>query len=258
MWSYNYTYPNYLAHYGVLGMKWGVRKSSYSQAKSNYKNAKKQKKAAYKAYKKSYNHATNHLAGWGNFAPSNTKIGKENARRWNDVHSKGNASIKADAAYKKAKSEYKNSTEYKTKRNNTLKTAAKIGVGVAAAGLAIYGGYKVSQMVRSNQANVAAGKRIMANYQKGQDYKANAKKMQNLYSKGYINAIHKSNDAYKIADTAMKGRLIGTGMIYNNGYHEALSNARSADKVVDAFQKKRDQYGIRAGGALSTILRTRN
>ena len=26
MWSYNYTYPNYLAHYGVLGMKWGVRK----------------------------------------------------------------------------------------------------------------------------------------------------------------------------------------------------------------------------------------
>jgi hypothetical protein len=26
MWSYNYAYPNYLAHYGVLGMKWGVRK----------------------------------------------------------------------------------------------------------------------------------------------------------------------------------------------------------------------------------------
>ena len=26
MWSYNYTYQNYLAHYGVLGMKWGVRK----------------------------------------------------------------------------------------------------------------------------------------------------------------------------------------------------------------------------------------
>ena len=152
MWSYNYTYPNYLAHYGVLGMKWGVRKSSYSQAKSNYKNAKKQKKAAYKAYKKSYTHATNHLAGWGNFAPSNTKIGKENARRWADVHSKANASLEADAAYTNAKREYKNTTGYK------MKTAAKIGVGVAAANLAIYGGYKVSKMVRDNQDTISAAK----------------------------------------------------------------------------------------------------
>ena len=26
MWQYNYNYPNYLAHYGVLGMKWGVHR----------------------------------------------------------------------------------------------------------------------------------------------------------------------------------------------------------------------------------------
>ena len=186
MWSYNYAYPNYLAHYGVLGMKWGVRKKSYSQAESNYRSAKSQKKAAAKAAHKSYNRATNHLGGFGNFAPSNTKVGKENDRRWNDALSKIEASNKADAAYKKAKSEYKNSTEYKTKRNNTLKTAAKIGVGVAAAGLAIYGGYKVSQMVRSNQANVAAGKRIIENYNAGakarSDYK-NAKAMSDLYKR---------------------------------------------------------------------------
>lgn len=34
MWSYNYTYPNYLAHYGVLGMKWGVRKRQKIKAKA--------------------------------------------------------------------------------------------------------------------------------------------------------------------------------------------------------------------------------
>ena len=37
MWSYNYTYPNYLAHYGVLGMKWGVRKRQKIKAKANAK-----------------------------------------------------------------------------------------------------------------------------------------------------------------------------------------------------------------------------
>ena len=31
------SYANYLAHYGVKGMKWGVRKKRSSQGKSGYK-----------------------------------------------------------------------------------------------------------------------------------------------------------------------------------------------------------------------------
>ena len=39
MWSYNYTYPNYLAHYGVLGMKWGVRHSKTGYKSTSIRSA---------------------------------------------------------------------------------------------------------------------------------------------------------------------------------------------------------------------------
>ena len=42
MWQYNYSYPNELYHHGVLGMKWGHRKSpEVTSARNNYQRAKK-------------------------------------------------------------------------------------------------------------------------------------------------------------------------------------------------------------------------
>lgn len=103
-------YNNELYHYGVKGMKWGVRKKpEYTgQARGAYDRmvaAKQAKKSANKAYNKAFNKSSSFYGAYG---PASKK-------RLNDTAAKAKAANKADAEYKKAKTDFKKATvkEYK-------------------------------------------------------------------------------------------------------------------------------------------------
>lgn len=91
-----------LYHYGVPGMKWGVRKKQYGESdiSSDYKKAK----AAYKTAKKDYNDAFNKYYNKSYQAYSLSKKKRAaNDERFADAINKGIALDKAKKSYKSAK-----------------------------------------------------------------------------------------------------------------------------------------------------------
>lgn len=96
--NYIIVYPNELNHYGVKGMKWGVRHDQrYIGAKQNYRNAKK-------AYSEAYNKAS----GFSSRHPITQFIKKsknyeKSNKLWEDAYNKAEASNKAKKNIKDTK-----------------------------------------------------------------------------------------------------------------------------------------------------------
>lgn len=145
---------NYLAHYGVKGMKWGVRRAKdpvLGEKKAAYKQAKKDYN---KSYSEAYKYSSRHPVGqW-----ASKKKSAEADRRWEDAIDKAGKLNTAKSEYKQAKKDARNTPEAKAAR----KKALKVGAAVAGTALAAYGAYKVSKMV-SNKNNVNSGKKVIEN-----------------------------------------------------------------------------------------------
>lgn len=105
---------DYLEHFGVKGMKWGVRKQKVLNAKSEYKKARK---AYNKSFNKAYNYSGNHPVS--QFVTKKGRAKSENA--WNQASSDADRYNSAKSAYKSAKRERKNAIKdtYKGINKNT-------------------------------------------------------------------------------------------------------------------------------------------
>jgi hypothetical protein len=170
-----------LCHYGVKGMKWGVRKKyEYSSMTQDVRD----KKAAYKQAKKDYNKSFNKAYNKAIAAYSPVKKHRQaNDARWEDAMNKAEALDKAKSAYKTAKKVEKKAINKKTdelnkkatfgekfmyddatrrqaakyivKNNMTLEEATKKAKGDArrntAAVLAVYGGILAASIYASNR-----------------------------------------------------------------------------------------------------------
>ena len=120
-----YRENDYLAHYGVKGMKWGHRKAlPISAQRARYDAAKQQYKADNKAYRKSFNKAYSYSSRH----PISQYVGKkqkaESKRLWEDAYDKATQASKSKSAMKQVKNERKQNiknTYNDIKKNESIK-----------------------------------------------------------------------------------------------------------------------------------------
>lgn len=193
---------NYLAHHGVKGMKWGVRRYQNKDGGLTYAGRKHLLKEEYKSAKKAADRQyTKAAETWDKTTNRGVISNKKADKALDDAADKWAVERKsAKQSYKQQKSEmkkaYKQSDEYKAKR----KKAIKIGAAVAGTTLAAYGAYKVSQVVRDKNMSIA--------YEAGQkSVQRNINMMDKLF-KDAVNNKEVQSYSYKInADNIVNSHL---------------------------------------------------
>ena len=138
MWQYNYGCPNELYHHGVLGMKWGHRKSpEVTSARNNYQRAKQAQRDVYRS------------------TFGRTAFGGAGITRINNYNSAMKSRAKADintmnakAKYNAAKSKDSEKAEFNTYRRAMQKSGlagSELDINNGGRSTAIYNELKVKK-----------------------------------------------------------------------------------------------------------------
>ena len=162
-----YREKNYLAHYGVKGMRWGHRKQYKDSVRSARQRMYDRQDKAENWHENKVMSINNKYKQYGNnLAGKNARMDRKTKKAYNNEvnkawdkysneHDKATKQFKSDkkqakAVYKQSEANRKQSDEYKAKRAKVLKTGAAV-VGTA---LAAYGAYRLHNFVREKNMDI--------------------------------------------------------------------------------------------------------
>ena len=218
-----YYSSNYLCHYGLKGMKWGVRRWQNSDGSFNAAGkARYFSRGGGENYHKIGRRNSGVSGGLGNKIAA--KVYDVNERYYSKRGNKAMASANRKAKEAQLKKyEDKNTPEAKAKRAENLKKAAKIGAVAAGTALAAYGAYKLHQTGKDKELIAAA---------------------QNFMSKASTKAKMAGYEALGRADNAVQSARKAAG--------EAADKAR---EVAGAVSTKAKMAGYEALGSAANKAR---
>ena len=253
MWTYNYTYPNYLAHYGIKGMKWGIRR--YQNADGTLTAAGKAREAMLDAKADVKKHS------YGTKAYTNATLKYKNLQRqFKDAKDR-------EALQSKTKSKHQLALEEKYKARGSSASEAELQAyrrvkgerlalaagAIAVAGLAAYVGYKhydevTDKVISGNLYRVTNTK--VENLDTGGNYYYQAKTDKKRYMGLYANQRYtgaygfKDSDVYnKTVNAASKIKVASPKNAQNIIYNELVKNDAGSRKTLSAtWEAKANQY----------------
>ena len=216
METYNY---NELCHYGIKGMRWGVRRYQNEDGSLASKGVKRYAEAGY-----SQDARNKHSTKAGRALSTVTGANKRRGSAMYDVSSDAANKRRAEkyAAEKKAAEEARNTPEARKAR---MKKAVVVGAAAAGTVAVVYGAYKLNQFVKERNCQIAIARG-------NKEVERLAKDGQRMVSEMLKSSGGTGTVGYKVNSDRIVGEHLKKAQSENF--------AKAAKNVIDSARRKED------------------